>query len=133
MDKRVDRSSDARFVSPALHTAYARIRVLDPDPGSPTLYRYNITHIFTPENNNSIHYWWFNSRDYLQGDFEIDQSMIEAHSKAYHEDVDALEWINEVVRSDGAAQFDLSFAPDKPGLMARRILHRLALKEAHSI
>jgi len=59
--------------------------------------------------------------------------MIEAHSKAYHEDVDALEWINEVVRSDGAAQFDLSFAPDKPGLMARRILHRLALKEAHSI
>jgi hypothetical protein len=56
--------------------------------------------------------------------------MVEAHSLAYHEDLEALEWINEVVRNDGETQFDLSFAPDKPGLMARRIMYRLAMKEA---
>lgn len=130
MHKRVDRASEARFVSPALHTAFARVRDGAPDPGQPSLYRYNITHVFTPETNNSIHYWWFNSRDYRPGDTEIDKYMFEAHSQAYHEDVEALEWINEVVRTDGEAQFDLSFAPDKPGLMARRIMYRLSAKEA---
>jgi phenylpropionate dioxygenase-like ring-hydroxylating dioxygenase large terminal subunit len=130
MDKRVDRTSEARFVSPALHTAFARVRVYDPDPGKPERYRYNITHVFTPETNDSIHYWWFNSRDYLPGDAGIDRFMLDAHTQAYSEDVEALEWINEVVRTDGEDQFDLSFAPDKPGLMARRIMHRLAMKEA---
>jgi len=33
------------------------------------------------------------------------------------------------VLKDDQPQFDLSFAPDKPGLMARRILHRLATAE----
>ena len=56
--------------------------------------------------------------------------MFEAHSQAYYEDVEALEWINDVVRNDGKAQLDLSFGPDKPGLMARRIMYRLAMKEA---
>src|SRR4051812_6552567 len=130
MHKRVDRTSEARFVSPALHTAFARIRVIDPDPGQLALYRYNITHVFTPETNNSIYYWWFVSRDYRPEDPEIDRFMSEAHSKAYYEDLEVLEWINEVVRHDGEEQFDLSFAPDKPGLMARRIMYRLAVKEA---
>jgi phenylpropionate dioxygenase-like ring-hydroxylating dioxygenase large terminal subunit len=133
MHKQVDRSSEARFVSPALHTAFARVRVVEPDPGEPTLYRYNITHAFTPETNNSIHYWWFNSRDYRPGDPNIDKFMLEAHSQAYFEDVEALEWINEVVRNDGETQFDLSFAPDKPGLMARRIMYRLATKEVSQV
>ena len=64
---------------------------------------------------------------------DIDKFMLEAHSQAYYEDVEALEWINEVVRNDGEAQFDLSFAPDKPGLMARRIMYRLATKEASQV
>lgn len=38
------------------------------------------------------------------------------------EAVEALEWINEVVRNDSEAQFDLSFVPDKPGLVARGII-----------
>jgi vanillate O-demethylase monooxygenase subunit len=104
--------------------------VIDPNPGEPALLRFNITHVFTPETNNSIHYWWFVSRDYRPGNTAIDDVMSDAHAKAYHEDVEALEWINEVVRNDSEAQFDLSFAPDKPGLMARRIMYRLAAKEA---
>jgi vanillate O-demethylase monooxygenase subunit len=131
MHKRVDRTSEARFVSPAIHTAFARVRVNAPDPGQPILYRYNITHVFTPETNNSIHYWWFVSRDYRPGDPDIDELMSAAHSQAYYEDVEALQWINEVVRNDGEEQCDLSFAPDKPGLMARRIMYRLGMKEAH--
>ncbi|MEI2733859.1 MAG: hypothetical protein V9G24_02935 [Rhodoblastus sp.] len=47
--------------------------------------------------------------------------------------MEALEWINEVVRKDGKTQFDLGFAPDKPGLMARRIIYRFAMKEARPV
>ncbi|MCH7627088.1 MAG: aromatic ring-hydroxylating dioxygenase subunit alpha [Proteobacteria bacterium] len=129
MDKLVDRTSEARFVSPALHVAFARIAVHEPDSGKPALYRYNITHAFTPESNNAIHYWWFNSRDDRPGDPEFDRFMIEAHTQAYSEDVEALEWINDVVRTDGEEQCDLSFAPDKPGLMARRIMYNLSARE----
>jgi Vanillate O-demethylase oxygenase C-terminal domain len=129
MDKNVDRTSEARFVSPALHVAFAEIRDNAPDAGKPERYRYNISHCFTPATNTSIHYWWFNSRDYRPGDPEIDAFMTEASSQAYMEDVEALEWIMDVVRNDERPQIDLSFAPDKPGLMARRIMYRLAMKE----
>lgn len=130
MHKRVTRTSEARFVSPAVHTAYARITDPAPDPSAPGRYKFNISHVFTPETNNSIHYWWFNSRDLKPGDAEIDRFMFEAHRQAYGEDVEALEWITDVVLNDNdPQQCDLSFAPDKPGLMARRILHRLAMAE----
>jgi len=130
MDKRVERTSEARFVSPAVHTAYARITDPAPEAGKPGLYKFNISHVFTPETNNSIHYWWFNSRDLKPGDAEIDRFMLEAHAQAYGEDVEALEWITDVVLGDRDPQScDLSFAPDKPGLMARRVMYRLAMAE----
>lgn len=56
--------------------------------------------------------------------------MREASAQACNEDVEALEWIMDVIRNDAKPQIDLSFAPDKPGLMVRRIMYRLALKEA---
>lgn len=131
--KPVDRFSDARFVSPALHTAYARI-VDNHDPGGrPRTYRFNITHIFTPETNYGIHYWWFCSRDFKLDDQASDEHLHQASTKAYQEDVDALEWITAVVRGDAEPQFDLNFAPDKPGLMMRRILYRLAAEEAGGV
>ena len=130
MHKKVDRTSEARFVSPAMHVAFAEIIDPAPDPGQPGRYRYTITHCFTPETNTSIHYWWFVSRDYRPGDAAIDAFLIEASAKAYHEDVEALEWIMDVVRNDADPHIELSFATDKPGLMARRIIYRLAMKES---
>lgn len=128
--KPVDRFSDARFVSPAMHAAFARI-VDNADPsGTPRTYRFNITHLFTPETNHSIHYWWFNSRNFKLDDAAADEYLQTSSAKAYLEDVDALEWIMDVVRNDTQPQFDLNFAPDKPGLMMRQVLYRLAAAEA---
>ena len=129
MHKLVDRISEARFVSPAMHVAFAEILDNEPSPESPSRYRYNISHFFTPETNTSIHYWWFNSRDFRPGDTKIDDFLESASTQAYSEDVAALEWIMDTVRNDADPQIELSFAPDKPGLMARRILFRLSRKE----
>lgn len=128
--KPVDRFSDARFVSPALHTAYARIVDNNDPSGQPRTYRFNISHIFTPETNHGIHYWWFCSRNFNLDDKAADDHLLAASTKAYQEDVDALEWILDVVRNDTEPQFDLNFAPDKPGLLMRQVLYRLAAAEA---
>jgi vanillate O-demethylase monooxygenase subunit len=130
MHKKVDRLSEARFASPAIHTAFAKIVDLAPDAGKPAEYRFNITHLITPETNGSIHYWWFNSRDFKHGDAAADKFLYDASMQAYLEDVDALQWILEVVNKDPQPQFDLNFAPDKPGLLMRRTLYQLAAAEA---
>ena len=104
-------------------------RVRETTGDQPGTYRYYITHVFTPETNGSIHYWWFNSRDFKPGDKAIDDYLHGASAKAYYEDVEALEWIMEVVEKDQEQQFDMSFAPDRPGLMARRIMYRKAMAE----
>lgn len=127
--KPVDRFSEARFVSPALHRAFARIVDNNDPSGKPRTYRFNITHIFTPETGQSMHYWWFCSRDFKLDDAAIDVHLHTASAKAYKEDVDALEWIMDAIASDADPQFDLHFAPDKPGLMMRQTLHRLAMTE----
>lgn len=128
--KPVDRHSEARFQSPAMHVAFAKIVDPAPLPGNAAEFRFNISHIFTPETNGSIHYWWFASRNFKIDDQAIDEHLHTASSKAYLEDVDALEWIMQAVQSDTEPQFDLNFAPDKPGLMMRRVLHDLAAAEA---
>lgn len=128
--KPVHRYSEARFASPALHTAFAKIVDPYPQPEASTEFRFNITHVFTPETNGSIHYWWFNSRNFQLDDSASDTFLHAASAKAYLEDVDALEWILNVVTNDVQPQFDLNFAPDKPGLLMRRVLYALAAAEA---
>jgi vanillate O-demethylase monooxygenase subunit len=128
--KPVDRYSEARFQSAGLHTAFARIVDPAPAPGATSEFRFNISHIFTPETNDSIHYWWFCSRNFDLENKASDAHLYTASAKAYLEDVDALEWILQVVRNDTEPQFDLNFAPDKPGLMMRRVLYDLAAAEA---
>lgn len=128
--KPVNRYSEARFVSPALHRAFARIVDMHDPSGTPRTFRFNITHIFTPETHQSMHYWWFCSRDFKHEDAAIDAHLLAASTKAYKEDVDALEWIMNNILHDAEPQFDLHFAPDKPGLMMRQTLYRLAMAEA---
>ncbi|WP_432696672.1 Rieske 2Fe-2S domain-containing protein [Marinobacterium sp. YM272] len=132
MEKKVDRLSEARFISPAMHVAFAKIIDHEPAEGAPERYRFNITHLITPETNHSIHYWWFNSRDFKHDDAEADEFLKSASEQAYLEDVEALEWILEVVTSDTEPQTDLNFAPDKPGLFMRRTLHNLAVEESNA-
>lgn len=129
MDKRVDRFSEARFVSAALHTAYASVTDNDDPSGEPKKYRFNITHLITPETQTSLHYWWFNTRDQRLDDPAADDFLRTASEQAYLEDVDALEWIAETVVKDAEPQFDLNFAPDKPGLLMRRKLFEISQDE----
>jgi len=125
----VDRFSDSRFDTPALHVAHAKIVNLEPQEGELNEYRVNITHLFTPQSQGSIHYWWFNTRDFALSDAEVDTYFKDASTKAYYEDVDALTWIQETYDRAGGPVEELSFGPDRPGLMMRRNLLRLVNAE----
>lgn len=124
--KRVHRYSDSRFESPAGHIAHARIVDPSPAPGRPDTFRVNITHLFTPERQNSIHYWWFNSRDFDLDDVAASEFLREQSQIAYAQDEEALNWIQRTYDEFTQAPPELSFGPDRPGLMMRKILLRLA-------
>jgi phenylpropionate dioxygenase-like ring-hydroxylating dioxygenase large terminal subunit len=129
MGRQVDRFSDSRFASPALHIAHAKIVNLEPREGELAEYRINIVHFFTPEQQGSIHYWWFNSRDFGLDDAGASQYLTETSNRAYQEDVDALGWIQTELEKEAEPPEELSFAPDRPGLAMRKILLRLARQE----
>lgn len=133
MGRKVDRYSDSRFASPALHIAHARIVNPQPQPGELGEYRVNIVHLFTPEYQDSIHYWWFNSRDFSLDDPQASEFLAKSSRKAYQEDVDALGWIQDTLNREPGPVQELSFGPDRPGLMMRRNLLRLANAESHGI
>lgn len=128
--KPVDRYSDSRFESPAGHIAHARIVDPTPPAGRPSEFRVNITHLFTPERQNAIHYWWFNSRDFDHDDAAASAYLQEQSQIAYAQDEEALNWIQQTYDDLGHAPAELSFGPDRPGLAMRKTLLELARRES---
>lgn len=82
------------------------------------------------EQQGSIHYWWFNSRDFALDDESASEYLAATSNQAYQEDVDALGWIQQELEKESEAPEGLSFGPDRPGLAMRKILLRLARQEA---
>ncbi len=124
----VDRYTDANFVGPGAHVAYARIVNPEPQAGERDVYRVNLLHAVTPERQDSLHYWWFLSRDFAAGDQSASDFLIATTNKAFNEDVDALTLIADHNRQTGDLD-ELSFATDKPGLAMRRSLAAMAAAE----
>ena len=127
--KPVDRYSDSRFESPAGHIAHARIVDLHARFEGKSEFRVNITHLFTPERQNSIHYWWFNSRDFDLNDEEVSAYLHQESQTAYAQDEDALNWIQATYDELDEPPDELSFGPDRPGLMMRKLLLKMAQLE----
>jgi phenylpropionate dioxygenase-like ring-hydroxylating dioxygenase large terminal subunit len=130
MGRKVDRYSDSSYVSPAMHVAFAKVVNPNPRDGERREFQVTITHLITPESQETLHYYWFNTRDFKLDNQSVSDYLREQSVVAYLEDVEALEWIADVVRNDQEQSFELSFAPDKPGLLMRRNINRLAMAEA---
>jgi vanillate O-demethylase monooxygenase subunit len=127
--KLVDRLSEAAFIGPAGHVAKARITQRDGSTEEGREFRVNITHLFTPQTQHSIHYWWFNSRDFYLQDDAASQFLHDASAQAYYEDVEALQWISDTVVNDAMPHREFSVRADRPGLLMRQALARMAARE----
>jgi vanillate O-demethylase monooxygenase subunit len=130
--KRVNRVSDSWFMSPAFHVAFASIRNLEAQSGERTDYRVNILHLLTPETGDSVHYFWFISRDFALDDPAAGKWLKDSATKAFEEDKDALEWIAALVRKEEHRPFtEASFTSDRAGLAMRKVIQALADGEAN--
>ena len=127
----VDRTSEATFIGPAGHDAFATIANVEPATQHAS-YRVNIAHLFTPETQSSIHYWWFNSRDFALDDPQASAFLRDSSQRAYAEDVEALEWISQIVNATSDLH-EVSFRSDRPGLLMRQKLLQMANAETTSV
>ena len=126
--QRVTRESDAGYVSPAMNVAYTSIEDLEASNEQRRLYRVNILHLMTPERQRSMHYWAFISRDFALDDAEITAQQIDGALKAFNEDREALEWIEELDTKEGrpSRQSEASFSSDRGSMAMRKIIKQLA-------
>ena len=77
-----------------------------------------------------MHYWAFIGHDFRTDDASIGDALRAAALKAFHEDREVLEWIDEMNRKEGwPAVKEASFASDRGSLAMRRIIAQLAEAE----
>lgn len=128
--KLVDTYSDTRFESPAAHVAKTS-HVYTPPDGAAQTFSIQITHLFTPTRQNQIAYWWFVSRNFRLEEQALDGFVRAGANKAFAEDRDALTWIQSLKDNAGDSPLpELSFAPDRPGMLLRKVLLRMAQAQA---
>ncbi len=131
---RVDRTSDSDFVTPGWHAAHASFHDPAGTNGGRTRYRAEILHALTPETQYTTHYFWALARDFAQGDEGATSYIAEAIETAFEEDKDALEWIDHIQRTERRSGYhEVSVPADKASLRMRRILQRMADREASAV
>ena len=87
----------------------------------------------TPEAQHSFHYWAFAGRNFELADQSITKWLLDSTIKAFHEDREALEWIEEMDAKEGRPDVvEASFASDRGSLAMRKIIQQLADSERKS-
>ena len=128
--KRVSRLAMSDFVTPAMHSASAEMRVLEPEPEMLESYDTRIIHFATPESQDSTHYFFAHGRNFRVPNAEITEAVRQGAVQAFLEDATALEAIARIQDTEpgyGMPEFDIG--SDQPGIAMRRVIYRLAEKE----
>lgn len=125
----VTRGSEAWFDSPGAHLAHGWFENPHPEPGEKSVFNIRFAHLLTPVSQNKLHYQYFAGRDFALGNEEADRFVDDTATRAFFQDVEALQWIEEVVATDDTPFRELSFAADKAGLEMRRLLASRAALE----
>jgi phenylpropionate dioxygenase-like ring-hydroxylating dioxygenase large terminal subunit len=125
----VDRWSVSEIPTPAVHVAHARI--VDNEPvGDRTDYNLKIIHAITPEGEVGLHQFWAIARDFSIDDQSVTDHLNTGTIKAFTEDVEALEAIQELIeRDERTDHFQFSSPSDKPGLTLRKLVAGLVARE----
>lgn len=121
----ITKTSDVRFVSPAIQVVYQTIedRVATP----PRTFQTRVLNIFTPETGGSTHHFWLLSRDWEISDPVASEHLLASGRKAVMEDKVALEAIAVLKQVEGRTDFrEASFPSDRAGMAVRKLLKEAA-------
>lgn len=130
--KRVTRETDTWWISPALNLTHSNIHDPAPEPGRPGSYAFKVIHFITPETQHSTHNFWAVARDFRLGDPAIPAHTHKSFKKAFQEDLEALDWIETLQKEEGLEFGEIHLASDRGGLLMRREMKKLAMREADS-
>lgn len=123
---RISETLQIWFASPAIHIAYADLKDEDGGQAARTA-RNAFIHAFTPATATTTNYFWGLSRNTNLGDGGLDNFIRTMITSIFAEDVAALEVIEDVWSNDPDADFqEISVGSDRPGMLMRRIIARLA-------
>lgn len=123
----VDRLSEQYVPSPAIHVGKAVLT--DSSPTPQTHIRY-IIHCPTPETATSTHYFWAIARDHALDNAEVDTESYATGAKAFNEDREVLEEIEEVVARDARDDFrEKIISTDEGAIQLLRAFARMAKEE----
>lgn len=130
--KKVDRYSESGFMSPGANVTRAWFEDPHPAPGAQRVFHLRIAHLVTPITERRFRYQWFVGRDFAIDDAPATAALTASINKAFSEDVEALQAIDQVIDLETRSFREYSFASDKAGLMMRRIINRMAREEAET-
>ena len=128
--KRANRFSDSCFKSPGANVTHAWFEDPNPAPGAQSEFHLRIAHLITPATMQSFRYQWFVGRNFALENEEATAALVASITKAFAEDVEALQAIDEVMNIETGPFREYSFASDNAGLDMRRIVYRMAEEEA---
>lgn len=125
-DRKVDRLTRGRSLSPAIHEAVTLIKPCETSPNERTEYLGTFMHVTTPESDRATHYWWFAGTDYGLDVPEAAEWLTDFITAAFVEDKYVLEAIQKAADADPdyASGQEVSVLADKAGLQARRQLFK---------
>lgn len=125
--RRVDRKSESFFVSPALHLAKPSIHLREPGPNERADFKVRYAHLVTPESRRSTHYFWAIARNFALESQSATNFLRDSLIRAFNEDVEALEWIEEIAEREGDAGFqEISVKADAAGNKMRALIQSMA-------
>jgi phenylpropionate dioxygenase-like ring-hydroxylating dioxygenase large terminal subunit len=123
---RITRWQDIEYFPPCLYLLHSRIApvgVLPPASGpDDQAFHVEVVYALTPETETSTHDFWMVARDFALGDEEVSTFLRDNNRTVVLQDVEALNLLEEILRTDGDAYQELSINIDTGGLAARRMI-----------
>ncbi len=120
----------SEFMAPSLHTV--AVRFYDnalPEADRPE-FRIRTAHIPTPETHGSTHYFIVHGRDFAQDQEWITQFMHDELFKAFQEDVDGMQHLEQMLEKADDDFFEISVASDRASVEMRKYIKARAEAEA---
>lgn len=123
----VDRVSQQHVPSPAIHVGQA---ILTDSSVPPQTHIRYVIHCPTPETQTSTHYFWAIARDQLLDNPKVDAESYAFGAKAFNEDKEVLEEIEELIARDGRTGFrEKIISTDEGAIQMLRAFSRMAVEE----
>lgn len=119
------------YVAPGLSISAVVLQDLTLPPDQRQDHHIRTAQLLTPEDQTSLHYHYIVARDFAMERSDMDGFILDSITAAFHEDVDALEAITQGrLDSDRSLLVEHSVRADQAGVAVKRLLKRLALREA---